>query len=221
MTKQEAVINYITDNYLQYNRLRHDVISDKLQLRMDVRSDRPNGLLEVRSSEGLLDRSCGAVRPSNLTGEADPTASNARSPTNIASLWGANASGLTVQRSHSSPRERSIWREMTKQDINSIVCHCAQEYNANITSREVITALQSDLIPNVHPLREYIFSLPAWKPESGDWIDFVASQVKVRESAQDRPKGLLERTSCCQTTALRDRYAERPPYGLRDSSIPQ
>mgnify|MGYP002516458650 CR=1 FL=1 len=189
MTKQEAVIKYITENYLEYNRLRHDVISDKLQLRMEKRSDRPNGLLEVRSSEGLLDRSCGAVRPSNLTGEADPTASNAGSPTNIASLWGANASGLIVQRSHSEQRERSVWREMTKQDINSIVCHCAQEYNANITTREVITALQSDLIPDVHPLREYILSLRPYTPDQPDWIDFVAQQVRVRDSAQDRPAG--------------------------------
>ncbi len=211
MTKQEAVIKYITENYLEYNRLRHDVISDKLQLRMDMRSDRPNGLLEVRSSEGLLDRSCGAVRPSNLTGEADPTASNAGSPTNIASLWGANVSGLTVQRSHSEQRERSVWREMTKQDINSIVCHCAQEYDANITSREVMTALQSDLIPNVHPLREYILSLHPYTPDQPDWIDMVASQVRISpapESATDRPKGLSERTACCQTTMLLDR-----PYG--------
>ena len=208
MTKQEAVIKYITENYLEYNRLRHDVISDKLQLRMEKRSDRPNGLLEVRSSEGLLDRSCGAVRPSNLTGEADPTASNAGSPTNIASLWGANASGLTVQRSHSEQCERSVWREMTKQDINSIVCHCAQEYNANITTREVITALQSDLIPNVHPLREYILSLRPYTPDQPDWIDFVASQVRIKpspESATDRPRGLSERTSCCQTTMLSKR----------------
>ena len=193
MTKQEAVIKYITENYLEYNRLRHDVISDKLQLRMDMRSDRPNGLLEVRSSEGLLDRSCGAVRPSNLTGEADPTASNAGSPTNIASLWGANVSGLTVQRSHSEQRERSVWREMTKQDINSIVCHCAQEYDTNITSREVITALQSDLIPNVHPLREYILSLRPYTPDQPDWIDMVASQVRVRESATDRCEAPVDR----------------------------
>ena len=33
MTKQEAVINYISENYLAFNRLRHDVISDKLQVR--------------------------------------------------------------------------------------------------------------------------------------------------------------------------------------------
>ena len=140
MTKQECAIKYITENYLDYSRLRHDVIADKLQVRME------NG-----------------------------------------------------------------WREMTKHDINSIVCHAAQEYDANITSREVMTALQSDLIPDVHPLREYVLSCREWTEEQPDWIDFVASQVKVKpsgESATDRPKGLSERTSCCQTTTLLDR-----PYG--------
>ena len=130
MTKQEAVIKYIEDNYLQFNRLRHDVISDKLQIR----------------------------------------------------LSGEEAMRLLGER-------QEYWREMTKQDINSIVCHCAQECDVNITSREVITALQSDLIPDVHPLREYILSLPPYTPDQPDWIDFVARQVRVRESAQDRPAG--------------------------------
>ena len=113
MTKQEAAIKYITENYLDYNRLRHDVIADKLQVRME------NG-----------------------------------------------------------------WREMTKHDINSIVCHAAQEYDANITSREVMTALQSDLIPDVHPLREYVLSCREWTEEQPDWIDFVASQVRVKTSPE-------------------------------------
>ena len=113
MTKQEAAIKYITENYLDYSRLRHDVIADKLQIRME------NG-----------------------------------------------------------------WREMTKHDINSIVCHCAQEYDANITSREVMTALQSDLIPDVHPLREYVLSCGEWTEEQPDWIDFVASQVRVKASPE-------------------------------------
>ena len=117
MTKQEAVTNYISENYLDFNRLRHDVISDKLQ---------------VRCAHSL-----------------------------------------------------EYWREMTKQDINSIVCHCAQEYDVNITSREVMTALQSDLIPDVHPLREYIQSLPPYTPDQPDWIDFVASQVKVKPSGEE------------------------------------
>ena len=182
MTKQEAVIKYITENYLEYNRLRHDVISDKLQLRMSMQSDRPNGLLEVRSSEGLLDRSLHSLldNSKNLT------------MNEVNGLTESKANDLTAKHSNSSPRERSVWREMTKQDINSIVCHCAQEYNANITTREVITALQSDLIPDVHPLREYILSLRPYTPDQPDWIDMVASQVRIKsapESATDRPYG--------------------------------
>ena len=138
MTKQEAVIKYISENYLEFNRLRHDVVSDKLQVRV----------------------------AHSLT----------------TSVIGDPAEDTALSSYSSEFKGGEHWREMTKNDINSIVCHCAQEYNANITSREVITALQSDLIPNVHPLREYILSLPAWKPESGDWIDFVAQQVKVKNN---------------------------------------
>ncbi|MBQ9751203.1 MAG: hypothetical protein IJV81_00025 [Paludibacteraceae bacterium] len=124
MTKQEAAIKYITENYLDYRRLRHDIVADKLQIRMDLE--------EVKGGE--------------------------------------------------------YWREMTKHDINSIVCHCAQEYDANITSREVMTALQSDLIPDVHPLREYVFSCGEWTEEQPDWIDWVAQQVTVK-SFGDEAKG--------------------------------
>ena len=129
MTKQEAAIKYITENYLDYRRLRHDIVSDKLQIRMD--------LDEVKG--------------------------------------------------------REYWREMTKHDINSIVCHAAQEYDANITSREVMTALQSDLIPDVHPLREYVLSCGEWTEEQPDWIDWVASQVRVKplgdEAKGDKARG--------------------------------
>ena len=162
MTKQEAVIKYIEDNYLQFNHLRHDVVSDKLQIR----------------------------------------------------LSGEEAMRLLGER-------QEYWREMTKHDINSIVCHCAQECDVNITSREVMTALQSDLIPDVHPLREYILSLPSFTPDQPDWIDLVAQKVTVKPSllSDDRPKGLLDRTSCCETTALRDRTegAERPMESLSEA----
>ena len=147
MTKQEAVIKYIEDNYLQFRRLRHDVISDKLQIRL--------------SGEDAM----------RLLGES-----------------------------------QEYWREMTKNDINSIVCRCAQECDVNITSREVMTALQSDLIPDVHPLREYILSLKPYTPDQPDWIDMVASQVHVRDSALDNGRSnaamgrsqseLLDGTKC-------------------------
>ena len=142
MTKQEAAIKYITDNYLDYRRLRHDIVADKLQ---------------VRIAHSLED----------------------------ASLQNA-PEGLQF-------RGSEYWREMTKHDINSIVCHCAQEYDANITSREVMTALQSDLIPDVHPLREYVLSCGEWTEEQPDWIDWVAQQVTVKplgdEAKGDKARG--------------------------------
>ena len=147
MTKQEAVIKYIEDNYLQFKRLRHDVISDKLQLRMEKPTPAPS----LKGGENS------AAHKSFPSGE--------------------------------DLGEASVWREMTKHDINSIVCHCAQECDMNITSREVMTALQSDLIPDVHPLREYILSLPPFTPDQPDWIDWVAQQVHVRSGAPDRPSG--------------------------------
>ena len=133
MTKQEAVIRYIQDNYLQFNRLRHDVVSDKLQVRT----------------------------PSN----------SPETPSNSPFRGG----GLTFGEGGGTEH----WRELTKHDINSIVCHCAQEYDANITSREVMTALQSDLVPDVHPLREYVLSCREWTEDQPDWIDLVAQQVKT------------------------------------------
>lgn len=122
-TKQQEAIRYISDNYLQFNRIRHDVVSDKLQIRL-------------LGEEGKGER-------------------------------------------------QEYWREMTKQDINSIVCQCAQECDSNITSREVMTVLQSDLVPSVHPLREYILSCRTWTKEQPDWIDLVARQVKVKPSGEE------------------------------------
>ena len=142
MTKQECAIKYITENYLDFNRLRHDIVSDKLQIRV---------------ADSLED----------------------------ASLQDA-PKGLQF-------RGKEMWREMTKHDINSIVCHAAQEYDANITSREVMTALQSDLIPDVHPLREYVLSCGEWTEEQPDWIDWVAQQVTVKplgdEAKGDKARG--------------------------------
>ena len=74
------------------------------------------------------------------------------------------------------------WEYLANCDINSMVCDAAQHYNVNITSKEVMTALHSYIVPRVHPLREYILSLPACTVET-DWIDQVAQQVKMKYSA--------------------------------------
>ena len=78
-----------------------------------------------------------------------------------------------------------LWREMNSIDINNIVCQCAQECQANITSSDVMTVLKSDLVPKVHPLRDYVESLKPYTPGQPDWIDMVARQVKVKPSGEE------------------------------------
>ena len=154
MTKQEAAIKYIMENYLDYRRLRHDIVADKLQVRV---------------------------------------AHSLSAPHNATSVIGDPAEDAALSGYSLEFKGGEYWREMTKHDINSIVCHCAQEYDANITSREVMTALQSDLIPDVHPLREYVLSCGEWTEEQPDWIDWVAQQVTVKplgdEAKGDKARG--------------------------------
>ena len=78
-----------------------------------------------------------------------------------------------------------LWREMSSIDINNIVCQCAQECQANISSSDVMTVLKSDLVPKVHPLRAYVESLKPYTPDQPDWIDMVARQVKVKPSGEE------------------------------------
>ena len=171
MTKQEAAIKYITENYLDYRRLRHDIVADKLQVRVEK-------------------------------------------PTPAPSLKGGELSSQRMSFPLGEDLGEAVWREMTKHDINSIVCHCAQEYDTNITSREVMTALQSDLIPDVHPLREYVLSCGEWTEEQPDWIDWVASQVRTADNAGS---GVQEfRSSGVTSKHLNSKASELPNISSAD-----
>ena len=105
------------------------------------------------------------------------------------------------------------WRYITNADINSMVCDCCAETGANISAKEILTVLNagSRYIPRVHPLREYVLSLRPYTPDQPDWIDMVASQVRVRNSAQGVqypiakrpiPNSLQEASSGSNATAL-------------------
>ena len=82
--------------------------------------------------------------------------------------------------------EPRAWRYITNADINSMVCDCCAETGANISAKEILTVLNagSRYIPRVHPLRDYVLSLRPYTPDQPDWIDMVARQVRVRNSAQ-------------------------------------
>ena len=55
----------------------------------------------------------------------------------------------------------------------------------NISTNEMWTALKSDMVPAVHPLRAWLDELRPYTADQPDWIDMVAQQVKVNPSGEE------------------------------------
>ena len=123
--RQVQACEWLKENYLQFDHIRHDIVTDRLQIRP---------LLTSPSWEGT-------PSPEGRAGEGP-------------------------------------WRNMTDKDINTMVCQCVQETGCCVGVSEIITALRSDLVPDIHPPRAYLQSLPTTANEI-DWIDLIAKQVTV------------------------------------------
>ena len=182
--RQQIACEWLEENYLNYGSLRHDTVTDRLQIR-------------VANLESLS-------APHNATsiigGPAeDGSAYSLRAPHNATSVIGDPAEF----------RGKERWRNLTDKDINTMVCQCVMESGVNISVTEMWTALKSDMVPAVHPLREWLDGLRPWNSCEPDWIDWVASQVRVRDSAQvlsatpkvSRPLGEGEAQSAVESNA--------------------
>ena len=133
--RQQIACEWLEQNYLNYGSLRHDIVGDRLQIRI------PNVESLEDAPEGLQFRG------------------------------------------------KDIWRNLTDKDINTMVCQCVAESGVNISVTEMWTALKSDLVPAVHPLREWLNGLRPWSSSEPDWIDIVAQKVRVVDNASDSEKG--------------------------------
>ena len=120
--RQQVACEWLENNYLNYGSLRHDIVTDRLQIR------------EYK-------------------------------PTPNPSLKGRE--------------ENCIWRNLTDKDINTMVCRCVEETQVNINVSEMWTALKSDMVPAVHPIRAWLNQLGQYTYDQVDWIDFVAKQIQV------------------------------------------
>ena len=149
--RQQVACEWLEQNYLNWGHLRHDIVTDRLQIR-------------VTDSHSLS-------APHNATSVIGDPAEDA-------------ASGYSLEF-----RGKDTWRNLTDKDINTMVCQCVQETQVNISVSEMFTALKSDLVPAVHPIRAWLDGLPPYTPDQPDWIDWLASQVQVRSGAPDRPSG--------------------------------
>ena len=131
--RQQVACEWLEQNYLNWGHLRHDIVTDRLQIRC------------------------------------------------------ADSTGEEAIRRGGERQER--WRNLTDKDINTMVCNCVAESQVNINVSEMWTALKSDMVPSVHPIRAWLDGLPPYTPDQPDWIDWLAQQVHVRSGAPDRPSG--------------------------------
>ena len=146
--RQQIACKWLEENYLQFGSLRHDVVTDRLQIRMADSLSAPHNATSVIGD-----------------------------PAEDASLQNA-PEGLQF-------RGKEIWRNLTDKDINTMVCQCVAEKGVNISTNEMWTALKSDMVPAVHPLRAWLDGLRPYTPDQPDWIDWVAQQVRVKPSGEE------------------------------------
>ena len=186
--RQQIACEWLEQNYLNYGSLRHDIVGDRLQIRIpNVESLEDARVRQLKRTE-LARRveSAQCLRsPHSLTKFLSrPKVSNdyyAGAPIDSCSLENA-PEGLQF-------RGKDIWRNLTDKDINTMVCQCVAESGVNISVTEMWTALKSDLVPAVHPLREWLNGLRPWSSSEPDWIDIVAQKVRVVDNASDSEKG--------------------------------
>ena len=139
--RQQIACEWLEENYLQFGSLRHDVVTDRLQIKAYKPTPSPS-LKGREEGDGLL-----------AIGDRQET-----------------------------------WRNLTDKDINTMVCNCVEETQVNISVTEMWTALKSDRVPSVHPIREWLNTLPPYTPDQPDWIDWLAQQVRVKPSG-DKARG--------------------------------
>ena len=146
--RQQIACEWLEENYLNYGSLRHDVVTDRLQIRIADSLSAPHNATSVIGD-----------------------------PAEDASLQNA-PEGLQF-------RGKENWRNLTDKDINTMVCQCVAEKGVNISTNEMWTALKSDMVPAVHPLREWLNGLQPWSSNEPDWIDLVAQKVRVKPSGEE------------------------------------
>ena len=100
--------------------------------------------------------------------------------------WDVLSRKLQIRRGVEEEGSRGVgneWKEVDTRAINAIACACAQETQVNITDREVRLVLNSEIIPAIHPLRDWMKAQEPYNPEehgSTSWIDWLSSQVRVK-----------------------------------------
>ena len=78
------------------------------------------------------------------------------------------------------------WQELRERDENNLYMACCAESGVNLSERLFHTVLNSSIVPEVNPLRDYVLSRTAWNPAMPDYIGQAAAMVHMATDEEDR-----------------------------------
>ncbi|MCR5159281.1 MAG: hypothetical protein K6D37_09190 [Prevotella sp.] len=77
------------------------------------------------------------------------------------------------------------WHELKERDENDLYMACCAESDTNLTEKLFHTVLNSSVVPEVNPLRDYVLSRAAWTPDMPDYIGQAAAMVHMATPEED------------------------------------
>jgi predicted P-loop ATPase len=82
-------------------------------------------------------------------------------------------------------QDNGQWQELKERHENDLFMECCAESGTNITEKLFHTVLNSSVVPEVNPLRDYVMSRAAWRPDMPDYIGQVARMVHMATNAEN------------------------------------
>ena len=74
------------------------------------------------------------------------------------------------------------WQDLDTRWINTLAVDCANETGVSVSDKEIRIVLNSHVVPAINPLRDWLLSLDEYTPGNSSFIDWLSSQVHVKES---------------------------------------
>lgn len=82
-------------------------------------------------------------------------------------------------------QDNGQWQELKERHENDLFMECCAESGTNITEKLFHTVLNSSVVPEVNPLRDYVMSRAAWRPDMPDYIGQAAAMVHMATDAEN------------------------------------
>lgn len=77
------------------------------------------------------------------------------------------------------------WHELKEREENDLYMACCAESGTNLSERLFHTVLNSSVVPEVNPLRDYVLSRAPWTPDMPDYIGQAAAMVHMSTGDED------------------------------------